>query len=309
MDFQELKAFTLLARHLHFAKAAAAFHSSPSALSRILGRLEEEMGTQLVDRSSRQVRLTEAGERFLEFAQDTLQRKDSLHLLPGTADGALNGTLRVYASVTACYSILPPLADTLRRLHPQLKLTVETGDPAEAETILREGRVDLALAALGTHSPPGMDTFSVRRTPLVFAASKDGSYGDLDLLRLPEDPLGARRIWTESLGSHPLILPARGLARERLDRWLREHRVHPRVTAETTGNEAVLALARLGLGLGLVPRIVLENSPFAQGLTIYPAGEELGDYDIGFLIPQGVKGEKLRLNHALKVALEQAFPR
>jgi LysR family positive regulator for ilvC len=45
----------------------------------------------------------------------------------------------------------------------------------------------------------------------------------------------------------------------------------------------VLALAHLGFGLGLVPRLVLENGPFAAGLVLYAASEELGDYDIGFV--------------------------
>ncbi|GAB1481392.1 hypothetical protein MASR2M78_02070 [Treponema sp.] len=44
MDFRELEAFVALARHLHFARAAVAVHTSPSGLSRLLGRLEEELG-------------------------------------------------------------------------------------------------------------------------------------------------------------------------------------------------------------------------------------------------------------------------
>jgi len=45
----------------------------------------------------------------------------------------------------------------------------------------------------------------------------------------------------------------------------------------------LLALARLGLGLALIPHLVLDNSPFSEGLTIYQAGSHFGDYDIGFI--------------------------
>ena len=310
MDFYELKAFILLARHLHFAKAATVLHASPSALSRILSRLEEEVGTRLVDRETRQIRLTEAGAQFLVFAQESLDKKDGLHLLLGSTDGILRGNLRVFASVTACYSILPALADTLKNLHPELKLTVETGDPAEAEVFLRENKVDLALAALPDQGFSGLESFSVRRTPLVFAASREGIYGNLDLgkLKIPGDPLVSRNLWMQTLGTHPLILPSRGLARERLDRWASSHHVHLKIAAETSGNEAVLALARLGLGLGLVPRIVLENSPFSDGLTLYPAGEELGDYDLGFILPKESASLGKKLQDALRELLVMAYP-
>jgi LysR family positive regulator for ilvC len=74
------------------------------------------------------------------------------------------------------------------------------------------------------------------------------------------------------------------LARERFDRWARQTNLRPQIAAETAGNEAVLALARLGLGLGLVPRLVLENSPFAEGLQVAEPEESLGDYDLGFVM-------------------------
>ena len=85
-------------------------------------------------------------------------------------------------------------------------------------------------------------------------------------------------------------MPRTGLARDRFDRWIRTHGIKPEIAAETAGNEAVLALARLGLGLGLVPRLVLENGPFAEGLVLYDAGPEFGDYDIGFVQKQASSG-------------------
>lgn len=280
MDFHEMEAFVALARQQNFGRAAQTVHASPSALSRLIARLEQELGAALVLRGPRQTELTEAGRAFLSFCEESLARRDALHLLIGSADGRLRGTLRVYASVTACYSILPPLAERLRQDHPELKLSVQTGDPAEAEAVLRGGTVDVAVAAL---SEGGRDfpAFSVQRTPLVFVAAGDGAYGAL--AGAPEDV--ARR-WL----AHPFILPARGLARERFDRWARQQGLKPRLAAETSGNEAVLALTRLGLGLGVVPRLVLENSPFAAGLVQYEADGALGDYDIGFLLSPRLAG-------------------
>jgi LysR family positive regulator for ilvC len=306
MDFDQLRAFKTLAAHLHFARAAGVLHASPSGLSRQIQGLERETGARLFERDTRGVALTEAGREFLKFAEESLGRRDALQLALGAAKGSFRGTLRVYASVTACYSILPPFAKALRRNHPDLLLSVETGDPDGARFALKEARVDLALAALPDDGYAGIDAFLVKRTPLVFVAGRDGAYGALGparraVGRLP-DP--------KDLLTHPLILPARGLARDRFDQWSLRERLKPVLAAETSGNEAILALARLGIGLGLVPRLVLENSPFADGLTTYGAGERLGDYEIGFLMLSqrtGALGPALKA--VLKTLLEKVYPK
>lgn len=296
MDFHELKAFAALGRTLHFGKAAQAVNASPSALSRMISRLEDEVGLSLVDRDTRRVQLTEDGLAFLAFAEDSLRRKDDLHHLLGRQQGTLRGTLRLYASVTACYSILPPFVRELRQTCPELRLWVETGDPADAVEAMAGEAVDLALAALPDGGIKDADCFSVQRTPLVFVASREGPFGHLEAA--PD---------LKALRDLPLIIPHKGIARDRLDRWLKTRHVSAHVAAETSGNEAILALARLGLGLGLVPRLVLDNSPFAQGLVQYRADPELGDYDIGFVLPSR-RGANLRLHQAIAGILAAAYP-
>lgn len=276
MDFHELEAFIALADAQHFARAAARVHLSPSALSRLLARIEEELGVRLFERDTRQVYLTAEGEAFLEFARESVHRRDDLRLRIGKRDERLHGILRVYASVTACYSVLPPFAAALAREHPDLRLSVETGDPSDAAEAVREGRAELALDAIPDGGFKDLDCFSVRKTPLMFVSSSEGAYGSLGLDRSDS----ARE---NALASVPLILPKTGLARERFERWARQRGIKPHIAAETSGNEAILALARLGLGLGLVPRLVLENGPFAEGLAQYEAGTGFGFYEIGFV--------------------------
>lgn len=293
MDFHELEAFACLAESLHFAKAAASLNVSPSALSRLVSRLEEELGARLLERDTRSVRLTSQGEAFLSFARESLREAESLRQNLTLSEDQLSGTLRIYASVTACYSILPPFIKALGERYPLMRPSVDTGDPAEAAGTLHAGRADMVLAAI----PPGgfgSDAcFSVRRSPLVFAASKDGPYGKLPSL-------------AKGLDSCPLILPHRGLSRERFDRWAKTHRRKPQIAAVASGNEAILALSRLGLGLGLVPRIVLENSPFSEGLRHYDGSSDFGFYDIGFVLP--TSGARSRLREALRSIMEDVYP-
>ncbi len=293
MDIHEIEAFIALADTLHFARAAAQVHLSPSALSRLLARIEGELGVPLIERDTRQVSLTDEGKAFLSFARETVHRMDDLKLRLGEKDDRLRGIIRIYASVTACYSILPPFVEALAREHPALRLSVETGDPSGAAETIREGRAELALDAIPPAGFRDLECHSVRKTPLVFVSAREGSFGNLPLARetlarrddqaAPSIRETAQKNLVETLQGVPLILPRTGLSRERFDRWARSNGVRGNLAAETSGNEAVLALARLGLGVGLVPRLVLENSPFADGLVLYHAGPDFGDYDIGFV--------------------------
>ncbi len=280
MDFYALEAFMALSRTLHFSRAAVEINMSPSALSRLISRLEEELGTLLFDRNNRQVLLTEEGKIFLKFAQDELNRRSDLQFELSKTHDVITGTLHLYASVTACYTIVPLFVKILAKKYPGIHLSVETGDPAGAEDAVRQGYADLAVAAIHDERSVMFETVRVAKSPLVFAASTTGKYTEVS--GSPQD----------IVSSVPLILPKVGLARTRFDKWIKSRNVKPVIAAETGGNEAILALVHLGLGIGLVPRIVLQNGPYQTGFVIHEAGNALGYYDIGFIRKASITGTK-----------------
>ena len=71
MDIKQLKQFVHLAETLHFGRASEASYISPSALSRSIKQLEEEVGTDLFERDNRSVALTAEGKIFLDYARDS----------------------------------------------------------------------------------------------------------------------------------------------------------------------------------------------------------------------------------------------
>jgi LysR family positive regulator for ilvC len=283
MDFFELKAFTVLSRELHFAKAAQQVNLSPSALSRLISRLEAETGTPLFDRDNREVSLTDAGKKFTVFAEKCLAEEEEIISSFSNKSNEVSGTLHVYASVTACYTIMPPFIKRLAAKYPAIQLSVETGDPAGSVPAIRDGRAELAVAAIPDEGYDAFDCIPVRTSPLVFAAASNGPYVEVN--GSPQD----------IVSSVPLILPKQGLARRRFDAWIKSRNVKPLIAAEAEGNEAVMALAALGLGIGLVPQIVLENGPYQEGFTCHSAGNALGYYEIGFVQKTQISGpESLR---------------
>ncbi len=139
MNLQELKLFRHLAASLHFGRTSRACNLTPSALTRTIQRLEEELGQPLFIRDNRSVALTPAGEIFREYAEDALQRWQELtnRLAAGEVPG---GQLSLYCSVTAVYGILPNLLGRFREKYPRVHLNLQTGDAARALVKLRKTR-------------------------------------------------------------------------------------------------------------------------------------------------------------------------
>lgn len=278
MDFFELEAFLKLKETLHFTRAAQEINLSPSALSRMISRLETEAGTALFERDNREVALTDAGKKFAQFAEKCMEQQRQLLDDFSNSTDEVQGTLHIYASVTACYTIMPPFIKRLNEKYPKIHLSIETGDPALAINAVRDGKAELAVAAIPDSSLDSFDCIPVRTSPLVFAASADGPYVEVN--GSPQD----------IVSSVPLILPKAGLARRRFDSWTKSRNVKPVIAAETEGNEAVMALVALGLGIGLVPKIVLENGPYGKDFICHSAGNALGYYDIGFIQKTVISG-------------------
>lgn len=295
MNFYELEAFLALAKTLHFGKTASKLNMSPSALTRLISRLEEELGVSLFDRNNRQIYLTAQGKIFEKFAQESLSKRADLKVSLSGNGERIEGVLPLYASVTACYTVLPDFIKRLTEKYPGIQLSVETGDPAAAISAVKENRALLAIGAIPETGLASMETVSVVKTPLVYAASKNGPYTKLE--GSPQD----------ILSSVPLVLPKAGLARSRFDKWIKSRNVKPIIAAETEGNEAILAIAQLGLGIGLVPQIVLENGPYKGEFIIHKAGNILGYYDVGFIRKATISGttSSRRIQEAVENILSQ----
>jgi LysR family positive regulator for ilvC len=275
MDYDGLRLFLHLSRTLHFARTSRECHVSPSALSRAVQRLEAEAGWPLLERDRRTVRLTPEGARFADHARETLGQWERLQRdLQGRRD-TLAGTIVLFASVTACQSFLPELLSAFRQRHPDIHIQLETGYAADALERLAEGQVDVSVAAIPAQVPRALVARVLLHTPLVFAS--------------PRAPCEVERLchrrplpWADL----PVVLPASGQARESADRWFRRRRIAPRIYGEVPGSEAILALVSLGCGVGIVPRIVLDESPLAAKVRVLDTdtaggGEALGEFRVG----------------------------
>ncbi len=231
------------------------------------------MGVKLFIRDRRSVSLTEAGKRLRDYAKETLERWDEMREKLVSESGDLRGEIILYCSVTAAQTVLSPIFETFREQHPSVHIRLETGDSSYAIDRILDGSADLAVAAR-PDSLPGPVLFEpLATTPLLFIAPRISCSVADQVSQVP--------IRWESL---PMILADRALSRRRSDDWFQEKRVRPNVYAEVAGHEAIIAMVRLGCGVGVVPKLVLDQSPLRGEVNVLDVAPALEPYHVGVCV-------------------------
>lgn len=242
MELRHLRYFAAVAETQHFGRAAERLHLAQPALSQAVRQLEDELGTPLFTRTTRQVSLTPAGEFLRAEAERILGAvEDSARGVRRIAEGS-EGLLRIGFTGTAAYTQLPRIARILKRSVPGLALEIHADllTPDQCE------RLDSGALDLGVLRPPATGEDLIVRTieiePLVLAVPADH--------RLAEEPVIAMAdLRTEDLVAYP----AGSAVDEAVQRSCREAGFAPRVAHRAPGTSVLLALVAGGLGVGLVP--------------------------------------------------------
>jgi LysR family transcriptional regulator, positive regulator for ilvC len=268
MNINEMGLFLALCKTRHFQKASSLCNISPSAFSRAINRIEDEVGQKLFERNNRAVSLTPSGVIFKDYAEKMVKLwKEGKYALAHGTD-KIAGELSIYCSVTAAYGILPDILDVFRHKYPDVHIKLKTGDAESALEQLKHGDTDIAIAAIPSPVPDFIDHIHITTIPLVWIRSR-------------KHPLQTKAIdWR----STPLILPKQGIARNSFDQWSRQMNISPYIYAEVTGNEAIIAMVHLGCGIGLVPEMVLEKSPVADTITTLDFDPPLEPFSIGICV-------------------------
>jgi len=153
LTLKQLRYFDALARHGHFGRAAEACAISQPALSMQIKEMEETLGTALVERGARQIRLTRFGEETAQRVTGILRAVDELGDMARASRDRLVGRLRIGIIPTIAPYLLPAIVEVLADVHPELDLMIrETLTPTLIQE-LREGELDTAIVALPVSEP------------------------------------------------------------------------------------------------------------------------------------------------------------
>ncbi|MCS4535241.1 hydrogen peroxide-inducible genes activator [Corynebacterium sp. HS2168-gen11] len=144
----QLRTFVTIAENKHFGTAAAKLNISQPSLSQALVALETGLDVQLIERSTRRVIITPAGEKLLPLAKATLNAADSFLTHAQGASGTLAGSLTVGMIPTIAPYLLPEIIAILREEYPDLTFNIIEDQTKHLITALRDGAIDCALIAL-----------------------------------------------------------------------------------------------------------------------------------------------------------------
>ncbi len=273
MNLEALNIFLHLSENLHFGKTSTACYLSPSAISRQIKRLEDEVGEKLFERDNRSVELTPAGFAFQNFARDVLNRYTDFKTQLHQEAEYMRGELSLYASVTACYAIIPDILRNYRKAYPGVNLLLQTGSPGVAMQVVMDDKADVSVIALPDKLPEGLLFKQIIQTPLVLISPVNPvRFAPL----LEQNPVP----WSDI----PLVLAQEGVARERVDLWFRKMGARPNIYANVSGNEAIMALVSLGCGVGIIPKAVVEKSMLQDSVRLLDLEHPLGVYNVGCCI-------------------------
>ncbi|MGB3301237.1 LysR substrate-binding domain-containing protein [Gordonia sp. (in: high G+C Gram-positive bacteria)] len=146
MELRHLRYFVAVAEELHFGRAALRLHIAQPPLSQQIKQLEGELGVTLLNRSTRKVELTDAGQRYLERAREILSSVDAAADEAGRVATGEVGRVSIGFTGSATYHLLPAIARHLRAELPDIVLDLhgEMLTPQQAAA-LHDGTIDLGF--------------------------------------------------------------------------------------------------------------------------------------------------------------------
>lgn len=250
-----------------FSRAAQSLGISQPSLSQFVQRLERELGAELVDRTAKPLRPTEAGEAFLEAerAVQTL-REDCRKRINDIARGD-KGRVVIGASEYRETYFLTEVLPIFRAAHPDVDLSLEEGTTRELEDYVAEGRADLALV-VSPVAAKGLAEIDIYSERILLALAKDDPLAIEAAAAAPGEefpPLNFSR-----LHDRPFIVMKKGQQFNTLFRELCEAtKTKPRVLLGSESLGAALALVGAGLGAALSTETLARRSPSAEAVRFF----------------------------------------
>jgi molybdate transport repressor ModE-like protein len=255
-DVRQLRVLRAVAEHGSFSAAAESLSYSQPAISQQIAALEKRAGTTLVDRGSRGVRLTDAGQALVEHAEVVIARLAAAEAELEAIAGVRGGRVRLSSFPSAGASLLPPAVALFTQRHPEVELSFVEQEPEEAVQMLRAAELEVALV---------FEYLSMSQPEF------DRLYEGIELRHLIDDPM-----FLAMPRDHPAARKARVSLKDVCgDTWIQNDttgpcgRLHlaacaaagfePRIGFQSDDYNVVQGLIAAGVGVSLLPALSLTN--------------------------------------------------
>ena len=263
MQLHQLRYFVAVAEVRHFTQAAEQVGITQPSLSKQIHALETDLGAPLFERVRGNISLTPAGEVLLPLAKRILADVDTATREVQELVGLRRGRVRLGATPSLATSLAPPVLRRFRDAHPTVDLRVEEGGSQDLVRDLLRGDLDLALIIMPSAGiDPGLRADPILRESLVVAS--------VDPLPVTS-ATGELRI--TDLRDQPLVMFREGYdLRDATLQACREAGFEPSFSVDGGEMDAVLSFVEAGLGVALVPGIVVARRPGIRVTRLAPPG-------------------------------------
>lgn len=242
-ELRHLRYFVVLADELHFGRAAARLHISQPPLSFNIQQLEATLGLQLLERTSRSVKLTPAGESFRRSAQQLLAEADDAARKARDVAAGVTTRVRIGFVGSMLFRALPEKLARFRARHPSVQTELIELNSAEQLEALARNQIDLGFVHT-PNVPAGLGKALYLSEPFVLCTRQRGGARG----RAPR---------VEDLAREPLVLFSRGASPDYYERVLSlcaQLGLDPTFRHEVRHWLSVVALVARGMGYALVPK-------------------------------------------------------
>ena len=239
MNLRQIESFLMISELGSFAAAANRLNVTQSTISARIQELEQFLGIDLFDRSSRTARLTLKGRELITYAEQLVALISEIRRRVGS-DDALGGVIRVGVAELVAISWLPDLVNAVRNRYPHIQLEFEVGLNPFLLDRIRNGGLDLAIVA-GRIAEPGLESFDVGSVRFSWMASPKmfGGRAIIELHDLRNSPI--------------LYQGTSSFTNSMMDQFLGISSKRERKGTTCNSLEAIYSLARAGVGVGFLP--------------------------------------------------------
>jgi DNA-binding transcriptional LysR family regulator len=256
MELRHLQHFIALAQEGSFTRAARKVNIVQSALSNSIKELEEELGSRLVERTTRKVSITETGMLFLQHARATLASLEGAVEAVRSQDGVVRGQLRLgIMQSLGSYLELAPLLKQFRSAFPMVNVSVRVQFGDTVPELVRSGEIDLSFRAIIDKDQwPGIQLIPYMQDRLVAVCPSD-------------HPLASRSSVTiETLSNEIFVDLTRDRALRRLvDKVFAQHHLKRTTAFEVSEIQTAMQFVANGLGVAIVPSALARSSTKSWG--------------------------------------------
>jgi len=246
-NLQKYRAFVTTVDCGSFTKAAEVLDYAQSSVSKMIADLEAEWNVNLLERSRAGVQLTSDGVAMLPYARELLDSYRKVQEQAAALSGVTTGLIRIGTFSSVATHWIPDIIRHFQADYPGIRYELLLGDYSEIEHWIFDGRVDCGFLRLPSNEE--FEAISLERDEYVAVLPKGHTLTEKELLRY------------EDLVGQPFMLLEHG-GKTEVSEMLEKHQIKPDIRFTTWDDYAILSMVESGLGIGVLPRLILRRIPY-----------------------------------------------